>query len=155
LKNGFMPGTPFFRGSLPDAIDAIEVHFVPLIVKISPTVFSMLGIAYCLYIYQDPLVYPYIFKVQYRNWFILLNKKFFFDSIYNFINQKFVKFTFQFSYREIDRGILEYFGPTGTFNISNKLAYRLRELYTGYIFHFVFIFVTTIITFAIIYFMAV
>ena len=50
----------------------------------------------------------------YKNYIVFMNKKWFFDKIYNhFFVVKLLSFGYQFSYLTIDKGLLEKVGPSG------------------------------------------
>jgi NADH-quinone oxidoreductase subunit L len=86
-------------------------------VKLVPTLFSILGmlLAYIIYagkIYVAPVEgEDYYWKYEVERFF---NKKWYFDLLYNAL---IVRPTYEFSrftgFLDIDRGLLEFFGPSG------------------------------------------
>jgi NADH:ubiquinone oxidoreductase subunit 5 (subunit L)/multisubunit Na+/H+ antiporter MnhA subunit len=61
-----------------------------------------------------------------------LSKKWFFDKIYNEVFvQSFLSLGYFFSYKSLDRGFFESFGPTGVTNILEKTSQNLSYQQTG------------------------
>ena len=70
-----------------------------------------------------------------------LNKKWFFDKIYNEqLGQFFFTFGYSISYKTVDRGVFEMFGPFGLSNVFNKLSFNISKLQSGYVYHYTFVF---------------
>ena len=64
----------------------------------------------------------------------------FFDKVYNeFIAQYFFTISYTVTYKTIDRGIIEIFGPMGMSSIISKKALLLSKLQTGYLYHYTFL----------------
>jgi NADH-ubiquinone oxidoreductase chain 5 len=73
------------------------------------------------------------------------NKKWFFDKIYNeYISQFFFTISYTITYKTIDRGIIEIFGPMGLSSFITKKASYLSKLQTGYLYHYTFVMLTSI-----------
>jgi len=74
-----------------------------------------------------------------KNYTHFLTENGFFDKVYNeYIVQKMLFFGYHISYKTIDRGIIEIFGPMGLSAAVTKQANLMRELQTGYIYHYAF-----------------
>jgi NADH-ubiquinone oxidoreductase chain 5 len=134
-------GTDFFGNAIfihPNNIYLVEAEFsLNPFIKLLPAIFSFIGAfsAYILYNYipfMNNIFYYPIFKYIYD----FLNGKYYFDVIYN-------KFIVIFGFnlglnisKEIDRGIIELFGPFGLSyfvnNSANKLAYLDNGIITTY-----------------------
>jgi NADH-ubiquinone oxidoreductase chain 5 len=72
-----------------------------------------------------------------------LNKKWFFDKVYNeYISQFFFNISYTITYKIIDRGIIEVFGPMGLSSIITKKASSISKLQTGYLYHYTFFLLT-------------
>jgi NADH-ubiquinone oxidoreductase chain 5 len=68
------------------------------------------------------------------------NKKWFFDKIYNeYVSQYFFTVSYTITYKTIDRGIIEIFGPMGLSSIITKKASYISRLQTGYLYHYTFL----------------
>ena len=67
-----------------------------------------------------------------RKIYNFLNKKWFFDKVYNeFINQSFLKFGYYSTYKAVDRGFIEMIGPFGLSKAVMKKSSLLSSLQTG------------------------
>jgi len=68
------------------------------------------------------------------------NKKWFFDKVYNeYVGQFFFTSSYTVTYKIIDRGIIEVFGPMGLSSIITKKASYISKLQTGYLYHYTFL----------------
>ena len=82
------------------------------------------------------------FKIIYN----FFNKKWYFDRIYNqLITNNILYCSYAFSYKDIDRGILEMLGPYGIIRIIKDSFNFIKTYQTGNIFHYLFIFFISII----------
>ena len=77
-----------------------------------------------------------------------LNKKWFFDKIYNeIIGQFFFKFGYTISYKLIDRAPFEILGPTGLSKAFSNASYSINKLQTGSLYHYTFIILGAFVSF--------
>jgi len=53
-----------------------------------------------------------------------------------YLGQFFFKLGYSISYKFIDRGIFEIFGPTGISNVTSKISLNIHKLQSGYIYHY-------------------
>jgi hypothetical protein len=75
----------------------------------------------------------------------LLFKRWFFDFIYNFfITFPVLYFGYFISFRLLDRGILEYVGPTGGSILCSTWGRSVCGVQSGYLHHYFFIMVGTL-----------
>ena len=75
-----------------------------------------------------------------------LNKKWYFDKIYNeYINKKLLLFGYFISFKGIDKGLIEIFGPYGFANSFSSLAKAFSKIQTGFIYHYAFVMLIGII----------
>jgi len=80
--------------------------------------------------------------------YAFLNKKWYFDKFYNeCINKPLVSFGYFVSFRTMDKGIVEMFGPYGAVNVFSGLMKSASKLQTGYIYHYAFIMLVGLILF--------
>jgi NADH-ubiquinone oxidoreductase chain 5 len=83
-----------------------------------------------------------------RGIYIFLNRKWFFDKIYNeFISQFFLKVAYKNIYQNIDRGILEFLGPYGLSVQIYKLSKGFLQIPLNHIYHYLFLSLGFIILF--------
>jgi len=165
-------GTDFWGTALyilPENIYYVESEYIPQSVKMIPFVFSGIGafISYYLNIFEFRSGFGSIFgfgnfwigsnlpnefisiqNIQniYLKLYTFLNQRWLFDKVYNdWIGMKSLKFGYEVSFQSMDKGILELFGPTGLMYFIPVCAERIRNLQSGYIYHYtftVFIFLT-------------
>lgn len=63
--------------------------------------------------------------------------------MYNeYIGQFFFTISYTVTYKIIDRGIIEVFGPMGLSSIISKKASYISKLQTGYLYHYTFLMLT-------------
>jgi len=125
-------GTGFWNNALfvfPNNLNIIDAEFAPHFFKLLPVCLSIIGATFALFFYTFSSKDLFLLKISIvgRKLYTFLNKKWFFDKIYNeFINQSFLNFGYKISYKAIDRGIIEMIGPFGltktVLNNSNILA---------------------------------
>jgi NADH-ubiquinone oxidoreductase chain 5 len=134
-------GTNFFENSIFISLkmfNCFDGEFIPLFFKVLPIHFSLLGFISAFFIYSYWL--KFLFKIKCltitRKIYIFLNKKWFFDKIYNeYFNQFFFKFGYSISYKFVDRGIFEIAGPTGLSFLVLNFGLILHQLQTNLLFH--------------------
>ena len=135
-------GTDFWGNSiyiLPENMNMIDAEFINQIFKILPVILSLLGAfsSFLLYTFASKRLFS--FKMTYlgKQIYNFLNKKWFFDKIYNeYVGQFFFTFGYNISYKIIDRGIIEIFGPMGLSTSISKKSSNITKLQSGYIYHY-------------------
>ena len=138
-------GTDFWGNAiyiLPEHMNLIDAEFVEHKFKLIPLIFSLSGafLSFILYLFFSDLLFQLKVSNIGRVFYNFLNRKWFFDKLYNeLIVQFFFKFGYSVSYKIIDRGIIEIFGPMGLSNLFRKKSYFLKNLQTGYIYHYTFL----------------
>jgi NADH-ubiquinone oxidoreductase chain 5 len=137
-------GTDFWGNAIyvqPTNLSNIDVECIPFSVKILPVLLSFLGAcsAFFVFSYGQQLLYETKLSGVGRKFYTFLNKKWFFDKVYNeLIAQNLLFFSYSVSYKIIDKGVIEFFGPRGlTFFVSTK-ANVLKKFQTGYIYQYAF-----------------
>lgn len=72
---------------------------------------------------------------------MFLNQKWFFDKIYNQLSLTFLKQSYYTFYAFLDKGIIEFFGPTGIYQMLWRTSLTVRQAQQGYLsFYFFSIF---------------
>jgi NADH-ubiquinone oxidoreductase chain 5 len=122
----------------PNSLNIFDSEFISVWYKILPVCLSASGVilAFFLYIFQSKLLF--ILKMSYvgRKVYNFLNKKWFFDKIYNeYFGQFFFKVGYSISYKNIDRGIFEVIGPTGLAFVVSKTAFTIHKFQTNFLYH--------------------
>ena len=137
-------GSDFWSNAIfvhPQNLNSIDAEFIPHSMKLLPVGLSILGAgsACFFYSYQSQSLYNLKISEFGRNLYTFLNRKWFFDKVYNeYIAQGLLSFGYHTSYKTIDRGLIEIFGPMGFSTVVMKKANLMRELQTGYIYHYAF-----------------
>ena len=138
-------GTDFWGTAIyvqPTNMNMFDAEFVTSFYKLLPVCLSLLGttLAFLLYTFQSRLLFQIKTSFLGKKIYNFLNKKWFFDKVYNeFIGQFFFKFGYSVSYKIVDRGIFEILGPHGLSTLILKKSSNLYKLQTGYLYHYTFI----------------
>ena len=135
-------GSSFFGSSIYVSVsnmNTFDAEFIPTFFKLLPVMFSLLGVivAFIFYRYKPNILYKLKTSQRGRKIYVFLNRKWFFDKIYNeFVGQFFFKFGYSVSYKFIDRGIFEILGPKGIASVALKLSSNLHNFQTNNIYHY-------------------
>jgi NADH-ubiquinone oxidoreductase chain 5 len=138
-------GTDFWGNSLlvlPENMNRIDSEFIPQIWKLMPVCFSVFGAGLSFFLYSINMRALYDIKRTDigRNLYNFINRKWLFDRVYNdWITQPFLYFSYHISYKLIDRGILEFFGPMGLTKLLSKESKNMHKTHTGFLYHYAFI----------------
>jgi NADH-ubiquinone oxidoreductase chain 5 len=107
-------------------------EFLETYYKLLPLIISFFGIFICFLIYNIKInLYLCKLFLNHKNLrflYFFINKRWFFDLIYNFIINYFYKISFNIFFIKIDRGFLELLGPLGL----TRIIYSLSINYTNY-----------------------
>jgi len=143
-------GSDFFGAAIynsPQILHVFDAEFIEFFYKILPVALSLLGagLSFFLYNFQNHILFSVKTSVLGRKIYTFLNKKWFFDKIYNeCFGQFFFKFGYSMSYKNIDRGTFEIIGPTGLSSVVLKTAHQLHKAQTGSLYHYTLAILTTI-----------
>lgn len=138
-------GTNFWNTSifiLPKNYTLVDVEFLNIFFKLMPLIFTFFGIFFALYIYVYNISDFFVLKnLKIFNFiYTFFNKKWYFDKMYNiFINQNVLFLSYYFSYKDVDRGLLEIYGPFGLKNYLKEISRFFVYYQTGNIFHYMFV----------------
>ena len=143
-------GSDFFGSAIynnPRNLHVFDAEFVEFFYKILPVALSLLGasLSFLLYNFQSNLLFFIKTSFIGRKIYTFLNKKWFFDKIYNeCFGQFFFKFGYSMSYKLIDRGVFEIVGPTGFSSTALKAAYQIHKSQTKSLYHYTLIILTSL-----------
>ncbi len=139
-------GTDFWGAAifvLPQNYVLSDIEFIDLFHKLLPLIVTLSGSFYAYFLYSINLEHFYevkktkIFKVFYN----FLNRKWYFDRVYNqLIGQQSLNISYNFSYKSLDRGIIEKLGPSGIISSIRYTINHLNNLQSGQIYHYLFLF---------------
>ena len=130
-------GTDFWTSALFISFNnhsMIEREFIPTWIKLIPLIFTITGIliAIIMYIYNIDILFNLKNNKGFRIIYTFFNKKWYFDRIYNqYISQQILSSGHFFSYKNIDRGLLENFGPNQITNSSRTLIKYSEKVENG------------------------
>jgi len=138
-------GTDFWANSIFNLYinsDILYAEFLDYYYKLIPLVFSIVGLFFSLFIYF--IVYDctfFIVKVKFfRYVYFFLAKKWYFDLLYNniFVFNLLSAF-YLLTFKVIDRGLIEFFGPLSLVRLINKFSALLSSFQTGFLYNYIFI----------------
>ncbi len=138
-------GSSFWLNSiyiLPINSKLINSEFIPTNIKILPIILTLISSFFSFIFYNNFFIIFNIFKKNYFFYsiFTFLNKKWYFDQIYNnYISSLFLKFGYFFGFKFIDQGLIQFFGARSLINIFKFLSFNISYLQSGYIYHYIFI----------------
>jgi len=128
-------------------MNRIDSEFIPHIYKILPVLLSLLGVtaSFLLYLFGNKLLVQIKMSVLGKKVYNFFNKKWFFDKVYNeYVSQFFFTISYTVTYKVIDRGVIEIFGPMGLSSLITKKASYISKLQTGYLYHYTFLILTSL-----------
>lgn len=123
-------------------MNRVDSEFITHFYKILPVILSLLGAmsSFSLYLVGSKILIKLKISKLGKKIYNFFNKKWFFDKVYNeYIGQYFFTISYTVTYKTIDRGIIEIFGPMGMSSIISKKAVLLSKLQTGYLYHYTFL----------------
>jgi NADH-ubiquinone oxidoreductase chain 5 len=138
-------GTNFWDHSifvLPQNIILLESEFIAPWIKLIPVIFSVFGavFAFTLYQFTPSLLISMKLTTIGKQFYKFFNYKWYFDNIYNgIIVRPALAFGYHVTFKVIDRGIIEIFGPHGIASTVRQLTAKASQLQTGFVYHYAFI----------------
>jgi NADH-ubiquinone oxidoreductase chain 5 len=147
-------GTHFWGNAiicLPHNSDIFNAEFLPISIKLIPVIFSFSGILSSLLVYR--LLnnrFKYNFKQTGVGLYLysFFSKKWFFDKIYNeTIGQAILFVGYNFTYKVIDRGIVEFAGPYGISKLIYDKSFNIKNIHSGLLYHSLLFFFGGLLTF--------
>jgi len=139
-------GTPFWNNSifvLPENLNLIDSEFTPVYIKWVPFFFSLVGasLSMLLYLLFSRFLYKIYVNVGFLNFiYVFFNKKWFFDRLQNeLILSPLLKMGYSTTYKIIDKGVIEFFGPSGIIKLTLNLSKQVSLLQSGKINQYAFL----------------
>jgi len=135
-------------------VSFFESEFLSYKVKLIPFIFSISGSLSAIliyHIYESKFVSLDFYKKVYYLYSFFV-KKWYFDNIYNaYIVNNILHFGYHISFKLVDRGILELFGPLGITRTLSVLTKKTSNLQSGLIYHYVFMMILGITFFILLF----
>lgn len=142
-------GTNFWGFSIFNLnIYSLNGEFMPFHIKLIPFYFSFIG-AFFIYFNNYILVKYSYFKLilSFKSLYVFFIKKWYFDIIYNyFFILSFLNFGF-FTFKQIDRGLIEILGPLGAVRINAMLSNIVKKISSGLLYHSFFLIIICVLFF--------
>ena len=149
LKDMFIgEGTDFWGNSiygLPQHLVFFEAEYIPSYEKLIPVLASLYATSQYLTMYYASYSSTVLLKSPsslstFLRFNFFANKRWYFDVIYNdIINKSFFMFGYVSSFKTLDRGIVEIFGPYGLTLLIGSLSKEISRLQSGFIYHYAFV----------------
>lgn len=116
-----------------------EAHHVPGIIKLLPSIIGFIGIglAYILYMLAPSL--PGLIASMFRPVYNILQNKYYFDELYEFIFVRPAKAIGRVLWNIGDVLIIDGMGPNGAALVSRKFAIILSRAQTGFVYSYAFV----------------
>lgn len=137
-------GTPYWNNSifiLPEHIVMVDAEFLSVYVKWLPFVISISSatIAFFTYSYGTFLLIK-IYKTNLgHQFYIFINRKWLFDKLQNeLISVTLLRFGYYTTYKTIDKGFIELFGPSGLSKLILKTSKAVSNIQSGLLNHYAF-----------------
>lgn len=126
-------------------MNRIDSEFITSIYKLLPVILSLLGAmtSFLFYVFKSKFLMQVKISKFGKKIYNFFNKKWFFDKVYNeYIGQFFFTISYSLTYKIIDRGFIEIFGPLGLSSVISKKGLYLSRLQTGYLYHYTLLMLT-------------
>ena len=145
-------GTPFWNGSilvLPEHLNIIDSEFIPIYIKWTPFFVSIFGSSLAITLYyclSEALFKLYTNNLLFVNIYTFFNKKWFFDRLQNeLLISSLLKLGYNTTYKVIDKGLIELFGPSGLTNLTIIFSKQVSILQSGKINQYAFLIFVSLI----------
>ena len=138
-------GTDFWGNAIfvsPENLNVIDSEFIPSFWKNFPVLISIIGglSSFFFYTFGNRVLFNLKRSNLGKEIYTLLNKKWFFDRIYyKYVNQPLFLFSYDISYKMVDKKVIELLGPQGISNILYNQAFNLQKVQSGFLFHYTLI----------------
>uniref|UniRef100_UPI003001DA99 NADH dehydrogenase subunit 5 n=1 Tax=Crotalaria pallida TaxID=3830 RepID=UPI003001DA99 len=137
--SNFWANSPFV---LPKNEILAESEFAaPTITKLIPILFSTSGasVAYNVNPVADQFQRAFQTSTFCNRLYSFFNKRWFFDQVFNdFLVRSFLRFGYEVSFEALDKGAIEILGPYGISYTFRRLAERISQLQSGFVYHYAF-----------------
>ena len=152
-------GTDFWANVifiLPQNYTILDVEFITLFYKLLPLILTILGALLATYLYSFGINnYFQIKKTSFFKYlYLFLNRKWYFDKIINdYIASSILYVGHIYTYKDIDRGLIEKFGPWGIVTGIKTYVTAFRFIQTGYIYNYLLLIIFSMYTIISFYFL--
>jgi len=138
-------GTPFWNNSIfisPENLTMIDAEFIPIYIKWVPVIVSLFGA--CSSVVMFHFCKDFLFNLCIRSFgrklYTFLNRRWLFDRLQNeLIGSVILKLGYNTTYKIIDKGIIELFGPKSLVFLTGILSKQISNLQSGLVHQYAFI----------------
>jgi len=140
-------GTDFWGNALfglPINLSIIDAEFMSTEMKVFPLCCSIAGgfLSFSLYRGYNHKLFTWKLSFLGRKFYTFFNRKWLFDKVYNdLVTQNLLDFGYHFTYKAIDRGLIESLGPFGLSNMLLNQVNQFKSWHSGYLYHYLVILV--------------
>ena len=125
-----------------------ESEFLPFYIKLIPVIFSISGglLSFFFYEYYQYVLNMNFIYLKYYNIYHFLSKKWYFDDFYTKVVSKYILyFSYQISFKLLDKGLIELIGPLGIVQLIKVGSKKLNSFQTGLIYNYILMIILGII----------
>jgi len=144
-------GTDFWGTAVfvhPENQVMVEAEFLPTGIKWIPVIFSIsgCGLAWIIFTYNKEGLYRFKMSSVGRRLYKFLNRRWYFDKVYSdIIIQGMMGISYHVTYKGIDKGVLELFGPKGVSSNLIKAGRVQSVMQSGNIYNYMFVMIVGIV----------
>jgi NADH-ubiquinone oxidoreductase chain 5 len=131
-----------------------ESEFLPFYIKLIPVIFSLSGglLSFIFYKYYQYALNVNSLYLNYYNIYHFLSKKWYFDDFYTkIVGKSVLNFSYQTSFKLLDKGLIELIGPLGIVQLVKGFSKKLNFFQTGLIYNYILMIILGIIFILLLY----
>jgi len=138
-------GTPFWNNAIfiaPENLVMIDAEFIPTYIKWLPVVVSLSGALTSIIVFHffKDFLFEVCTKPFGRSVYIFLNRRWLFDRLQNdLIGSVILKLGYNTTYKLVDKGVIEVFGPKGLSFLTITFSKQISSLQSGLVHQYAFI----------------
>lgn len=138
-------GTPFWNNAIfiaPENLTMIDAEFIPTYIKWLPVIVSLFGAILSMIVFHffKDFLFHVCTQPMGRNVYIFLNRRWLFDRLQNeLIGSVILKLGYSTTYKLIDKGVIEVFGPKGFSFLTMVFSKQISNLQSGLVHQYAFI----------------
>jgi len=122
---------------------AVEAEFLPVGLKLIPFILSLAGASLASFLYQTSFIKFFLFKdIIGLSTYRFFNYKWYVDVIYNCFARFLMFIGYSITLRSLDRGLIEFVGPTGLVQGISFLVNKIKALQIGFLHSYLLFFVS-------------
>lgn len=120
-----------------DRYGGLDAEFLPFFIKIIPLFFGILGGLLSYWVHkQKSQEWVFFLRQNMVSIVRFLNQKWYFDGLSNKVVYLALKEGYHSTFKQLDRGAFEWYGPTGLAKLVWKGASQVSRAQSGYLYHY-------------------